>query len=151
MDRLHSLIKSETGYHVWGLNAFKPLYKLYTQECDEYDLQSCAFLLALSYETFLNRMINVQEQNGLMEKIKSDPRLDEVKRYRNHTRFMDRWAIDTQLLRRSEDLNTLIYFRNRFSHDAADESLAFGQKEDYMKLIYPFMATYIYTAYVLKP
>lgn len=151
MDRLHNLIRTETGYHVWGLNAFKPLYKLYTQECDEYDLQSCAFLLAISYETFLNRMINVQAQNGLMEKIKSDPRLDEVRRYRNHTRFMDRWAVDNQLLRRSQDLNALIYFRNRFTHDAADVSLDFGHPDDYIKLINQFMATYIYTAYVLKP
>jgi hypothetical protein len=127
------------------------MYDIFFCQNDHYDRDSIFLWLVISYESFL-RIFNKEyeeSKDGLYKLIESIDLLNDIHKYKFDSKNIPSFEIDKTKLSFSFHINSLLYFRNLYTHDM--NLVASKLKtEKQMKYILDFMALYVYSCYILK-
>jgi hypothetical protein len=150
IDALYEVLFSNGELKRWGKFFVQSIFELWFTKTDFYDRDICFYNVTTSYETFLRELNPVfADTTNLVDKLGKDRKLSELRTYKFVAREMIASQIDKQKQAFSYILNSLIFFRNLYSHDKSNENLDLGLN-NIIKSISDCIALYVYTGYLLK-
>jgi hypothetical protein len=150
LDTFFEVFNNHEGKNKGGEYLLQSIYKLWFTKTDFYDRDVCFQKLTTYYEEYLRKLCTeTRNTTGLQNVISSINVISDLKNYKYIARNLNFNEVDKQKKSFSIYLNTLIYFRNLYSHDSDNEDLDMGLNKQ-MQNITNFISLYIYTSYLLN-
>ena len=140
---------TKNGKSKWADSLLQSIHNIWFNNTRYYDREACLIKLTTNFESYLRISFGLESnRTGLVEVINNIQQLSDLKSYKLITKNISREDINCEKLKFSKIVNTLIWYRNLYSHNSADENLEMGQAS-HMKNATDFAALYIYTGYLM--
>jgi hypothetical protein len=126
------------------------MYEFFFCKNDHFDRDTIFLWLIISYEPFLKLYRGYHsDTEGLFNIIESMPSIAEIQNYKFKKNKIDISELDKRQLTFSYFMNSLIFFRNLYTHDVNKAAIQLNTTKQ-MQYISDFIALYVFTSYVLK-
>lgn len=128
---------------------FQSLFELTFYKTDDFDRETHLLWITLGYEPFLKKFWKENKPTeGLYDVINTIGPVKELSGYNHLCKDLPKDYIDFRKKKFSNYLDTLKYFRKKYSHDLVDTDLNLSMFKQ-VQIITHFLAVYVYTALIL--
>jgi len=130
-----------------GEMLMKSLGRVLMNFSDYFDRDSCMQRLALTFEAYIKEITTLSEIKGLGSLVNGHSELRQLRNYKENS--YSKYDRDHLQYTFSVKLNSIIYYRNLYSHDQSHKNLDMPF-DDHIKNIMDFIALYAYVPYYVN-